>query len=519
MKQTIELLSEELINQIAAGEVIESPASVVKELVENSLDAKSPTVHVEIQGGGFHLIRVVDQGIGMNDREARLSILRHATSKIRKIEDLETILTLGFRGEGLSSVAAISRLRMQTKQKHESVGREIVVEAGEVVLQEPNAFKEGTSIDVTSLFFNVPARRKFQKAPHFAALDVARQMGRFALGHYEKGFTLISQGKQLLHFLPKSGDPKELVGQRVDFCDLENLEWITYTTENFSLYGYISKPSFSLKNRAHQYLFVHRRFVINQGFAAAVKNGYSTLIDQGRFPAFVLYLEPKNGSFDVNVHPQKLHVRFEEEALLYKQVSDLLFTHFSRGSLMPQEKADWILPPSPYLIRDEKISPQIEPFSEQLTLPIPASFKPLLRSGSYLLFTCPQGVFYLANLSLLLPAFPSVALQDMQQLAFPKTIKLPIDITAEDLQKWGILARPFGQNYCIVEAHAPWLNTEKIEEMIPLFMEAKEKSWQKVTCSVTQQEALALVVQTFYLPEYKRAFVMLNEKVLARCFT
>jgi DNA mismatch repair protein MutL len=343
MNSKIRILSELTINQIAAGEVIENPASVVKELVENAIDAGSSHLKIEILGGGFQLIKIADDGLGMSPEDAVLSLERHATSKIADVEDLFTLKTMGFRGEALSSIAAISKMRLLTALENAPAAA-IEVEGGKVVHVGPAARCRGTSIEVRSLFYNVPARRKFQKSPAASSAEITRIITHLALAHPEIGFELVFQnrphfslpastGEELLALLKRRADAllgDEFVSSCRDFLlhpapsdcvnlsasKSHNLTGWGVKEKGWEGVGLIAEPMFSRHNRSGQHLFINRRPVFCPPISYAIRDAYATRLNSDKHPVYLLHLTIPAHLVDVNVHPQKKEVRLREESLL-----------------------------------------------------------------------------------------------------------------------------------------------------------------------------------------------------------
>lgn len=319
----IRVLSDQTINQIAAGEVIENPASVVKELVENSIDAGSTDICVEIQGGGRQLIRISDNGCGMNSDDALLCLERHATSKLKDVEDIHTISTMGFRGEAIPSIASISKFNLLTcaankDEASSQSGTMVIVDGGKLISCTPAVRSQGTTIEVKSLFFNVPVRKKFLRSPAVDANEIHKTMSLISLGYPSIKFHLISDGKTVLS-TQKADEPqfeKQLKARIEDVLGQECVESTTYidqTQNGITLQGVIGVPSYTRHNRTGQYLYINKRAVVSPIVAYAVKDGFGTSIDSGRFPVFVLHLSLDGSCVDVNVHPQKREVRLRQE--------------------------------------------------------------------------------------------------------------------------------------------------------------------------------------------------------------
>ncbi len=326
MQSKIRILDENTINKIAAGEVIENPASVVKELVDNSIDAGATEITVEITGGGRQLIRVSDDGCGMSPDDAVLSLERHATSKIKSVEDILTIYSMGFRGEAIPSIASISKFTLLTCREGEAEkGTMVIVEGGRIVKVCEVARSCGTTIEVKSLFFNVPVRRKFQRSPNFDSNEILKMLMKLAIANPEIKIELISNQKNILETKRPVGDQfSSQLSQRLtdvlgdefisQCCEVEN------TYEGIEIYGYIGLPANTRHNRTGQYVFINRRPVFSPLVHNAVREGYSTTLPTNRHPLFVLHIMLSGDFVDVNVHPQKKEVRLRQEQVLKRAV-------------------------------------------------------------------------------------------------------------------------------------------------------------------------------------------------------
>jgi len=326
---SIQVLPDELINQIAAGEVIERPASVVKELVENSLDAAARRIDVELERGGSGLIRVRDDGIGIRPQEIGLALARHATSKIASLLDLETIATLGFRGEALPSIASVSRLSLVSRSAETEHAWAVEARDGEVTAPTPASHPPGTSVEVRDLFFNVPARRKFLRSEATEYQHVVRMLERLALSRFEVGFTLSHNGKAVWTLPPARSQPERLA-RVAKVCGEEfaaHVIELQYATEALSLSGWLALPTFSRSQSDLQFAFLNGRFVRDKLVAGAARLAYQDVLFNGRFPAYLLYLNLDPTLVDVNAHPQKLEVRFRDS----RRIHDFLFRTVERA--------------------------------------------------------------------------------------------------------------------------------------------------------------------------------------------
>lgn len=417
-KPKIQLLSDSVINQIAAGEVIEHPGSVVKELVDNALDAGATDIRIEILAGGLHLIRVTDNGSGMDRESALLSIQRHATSKLHSVDDLHRLLTQGFRGEALPSIASVSQFTMMTRPRDEDEGTLLCLAGGDQLSAASIACRPGTSIEVKQLFFNVPARRKFLKSPAQNAQEVLRMVTRLSLAYPERQFTLLHNQQIAFQapFPPTGSDPFRERVQTVwgdDF--LSQALPVHYEQEGYALHGWVGLPSQHRPNKRDQILILNQRPVTVPLIAAAIREGYGTALPENRYPVFVLQLTIPGERVDINVHPQKKEVRLQYEPFVRSWVMkamqqalggisfepteamDFSPPAFSPGSFVdlpdesiPQEMIDWKIDSPAYLA----VSYRAEP-SPSLSLAAPHFL------GSYAQFLLWDG-------SSLAPLFPTL---------------------------------------------------------------------------------------------------------------
>ncbi len=319
----IQLLSDSLISQIAAGEVIERPASVVKELVENALDAGARRIDVEVERGGCGSIRVRDDGIGIDPSEIALALTRHATSKIASLEDLEKVSTLGFRGEALPSIASVSRLSLVSRSGQGTHAWSIEARDGEFGAPVPASHGQGTSVEVRDLFFNVPARRKFLRAENTEYQHIVRMLERMALSRFDVAFSLVHNGKNIWT-LPAATGNLERLGRVARICGEDfaaHVIELRHDTESLRLTGWLALPTFSRSQPDLQFSFLNGRFVRDKVLVGAARLAYRDVLFHGRFCAYLLYLEMDPRWVDVNAHPQKLEVRFRDS----RRVHDFLF--------------------------------------------------------------------------------------------------------------------------------------------------------------------------------------------------
>jgi len=315
----IVLLDELTINQIAAGEVIERPASVVKELIENSIDAGATNITVEIKNGGISYIRITDNGKGIMPDDMEIAFERHATSKIRQAKDLETVKSMGFRGEALASIAAIARVELVSKTESSDIGRKVVVEGGKVISNEEIGCPKGTTITVQNLFFNTPVRYKFLKKDFTEFGYIEDAVTRIALINPNIAIRLINSGKTVIQ-TSGNNDMKTVIYNIYGKDIAENCLNVDYTYEDIKVTGVVGKPIISRSNRSNQLFFVNKRYVKDKALTSAAEQGFKGMITIGKFGFLILNISVDPHKVDVNVHPAKLEVRFEEESKVFKAI-------------------------------------------------------------------------------------------------------------------------------------------------------------------------------------------------------
>lgn len=333
MSDIIKLLPDTIANQIAAGEVIQRPASVVKELLENSVDAGAKNIQLIIKDAGRALIQVVDDGCGMTDTDARMCFERHATSKIRKIDDLFALHTFGFRGEAMASIAAVAQVELKTKQHHKEVGTIIVTEGSKIVLQEPAAANAGTSISVKNLFYNVPARRNFLKSNSIETKHILDEFVHVALANPSIFFSLHHNGSEVYHL--KNGNMRQRIVGIFGKNYNEKLVPVEELTDYVSVRGFIGKPELSKKTRGEQFFFVNNRFIKSNFLNYAITKAYDGLIADKSFPFYCLFINIEPNAIDINVHPTKQEIKFEDEKAIYLLLNAAVKHGLSQYSIMP----------------------------------------------------------------------------------------------------------------------------------------------------------------------------------------
>ncbi len=333
MPDVIQLLSDHIANQIAAGEVIQRPSSAVKELLENAIDAGATDIQLIIKDAGKELIQVVDNGCGMSTTDARMCFERHATSKIKNINDLFSIRTMGFRGEALASIAAVAQVELKSKREEDEVGTKIVVEGTEVKLQEACAGPNGTSISVKNLFFNVPARRHFLKSNSTEFRHIVDEFTRVAMANPQIAFRLFHNDKEQFHL--GSGNTKTRIVDLLGKTHAKNLVPVEEETEFLNISGFIGKPEAATRTRGNQFFFINNRYIKSPYLHHAVVNAYEGLIEKESFPFYVLFLEVDPSRVDVNVHPTKQEVKFEDDRMMYAYLSAAVKHALARYNIAP----------------------------------------------------------------------------------------------------------------------------------------------------------------------------------------
>ncbi len=331
----IQVLDQITIDKIAAGEVIERPASIVKEMVENAIDAGATAVTVEIRDGGISFIRITDNGCGIPKEEVRLAFLRHSTSKIRTVEDLTTVATLGFRGEALSSVAAISQVELLTKQKDKDLGTRYQIEGGKEKGLEDAGARDGSTFLIRNIFYNTPARRKFLKTAMTEAGHVNDLMVRLALSHPEVSFEFIHNGQTKLH-TSGNGRLKDTIYNVFGREIANNLLEVNARIDGVSVTGYVGKPIISRGNRNYEIYFINGRYVKSNTIAKAIEDGFKDFMMQHKYPFTVLHFEVDGEKIDVNVHPTKMELRFSNQQQMYNFVYEAIKSAFQEKELIPK---------------------------------------------------------------------------------------------------------------------------------------------------------------------------------------
>jgi len=340
MPDIINLLPDTLANQIAAGEVIQRPASAVKEMLENAIDAEANDIHLILKDAGKQLIQVIDNGKGMSDTDARMCFERHATSKINTIDDLFNVRTMGFRGEALASIAAVARVELKSRQEKDEAGTSIIIENGQVQSQEVCQTPSGTSLAIKNLFYNVPARRNFLKTNSTEMRHIVDEFTRIALANPSVGFKMTHNDGQLYHLESSGIEPsRKKLKQRI-LALLGNslhdkLVAVSEETDFIQINGFCGTPDAATKTRGQQFFFVNNRFIKSAYLNHAIKGAYSQILSKDAFPMFVLFIDTDPQRIDINVHPTKQEIKFEEDKIIYAFVNSAVKHALSKFSITP----------------------------------------------------------------------------------------------------------------------------------------------------------------------------------------
>lgn len=370
MPDIIKLLPDSVANQIAAGEVIQRPASLVKELIENSVDAGSKSIKVIIKNAGRTLVQVIDDGSGMSETDARLSFERHATSKIRQAEELFSIITKGFRGEALASIAAVAMVELKTRTNTEDIGTFITISASKVEEQEPVSCPVGSNIAVKNLFFNIPARRKFLKSDNTEIRHIIHEFERVSIAHPDIKFNLFHNDKELFN-LPATNPRQRIIGL---FGKSINNALVNIDTESslIKLSGFIGKPEFARKTFGEQYFFINKRYMRHPYFHRAIMEAYENVLAPESIPSYFIFMEADPAAIDVNIHPTKTEIKFENERMIWQVIHASVREAIGKFNIAPsidfntEGVIDIPLPSGGTCNPPEiEINPGFNPFSEE----------------------------------------------------------------------------------------------------------------------------------------------------------
>lgn len=377
MSDIIHLLPDSVANQIAAGEVIQRPASAVKEILENAIDSGADRIELVIKDAGKTLIQITDDGCGMSETDARLSFERHATSKISSVNDLFKIRTMGFRGEALASVAAIAQVEMKTRKVEQELGSHVIIEASEVKSQEFCQCPAGTTIMIKNLFFNVPARRKFLKSDNVEMRNILEEFQRVALAHPELSFNLFNDRKPV--FQLKASALKQRIVNIFSPNYNQRLVPVEQQLNFMTVSGFIGKPEFARKQRGEQYFFVNKRFIRHAYLNHAVESAFDELLPEKSYPSYFLFIEIDPSNIDINIHPTKTEIKFEDEKLVYTVIRSAVKAALGKFSITPamdfevESLFDFKTPSQDALSKPPtiKINPDYNPFETNKPQPTP----------------------------------------------------------------------------------------------------------------------------------------------------
>lgn len=523
MADVIKLLPDSVANQIAAGEVIQRPASAVKEMLENSVDSSADSIQLIIKDSGKTLIQVIDNGCGMSVTDARMSFERHATSKINNADDLFRLKTFGFRGEALASIAAIAQVELKSKKSEDQLGTHVTVEGSVVKSQQPCAMEPGTSLQVKNLFYNVPARRQFLKSDAHEMRLIIEELQRVALVNPGISFSLVNNGKLQLH-LP-GGNLKQRIINLFGSNYQEKLVPVETSTEVVKVSGFIGKPESAKRTRGEQYFFANNRFIKHPYLNHAVEEVFSTLIPDDHFPSYFLYLEVNPQDIDINIHPTKTEVNFQNHQAIYGILKSAVKQAIGKYSLFPtidfdtKPEYNFFFPKDkPIVVPGIKVNPDYNPFvkkeSPDLGLSsfyISPDVRPVERESDDNVIKPQQfitvgadfdseeqeqrGFFQFRNKYIISKIKSGLMIIDqqaaherilyekfvdrienrpanIQQQLFPQTVKLSAtdssiaeELTA-DLSKLGIVLEPFGQNTFVLTGTPADIQEQNIQQLI-----------------------------------------------------
>ena len=358
MADIIQLLPDSIANQIAAGEVVQRPASVIKELMENAVDAGSTSIKVVLKDAGSTLIQVIDNGCGMSETDARMCFERHATSKIKKAEDLFAIRTMGFRGEAMASIAAVAQVELRTRRMTDEVGTKVVIEGSEVISHEAESCPQGTNFLIKNLFYNIPVRRNFLKSNTVEMRHVMEDFQRIALSNPDIFFSLHHNNTELFHLT--SGNLKQRILGIFGNNYSKNLVPIEEETDVVKLWGFVGKPEYAKKTRGEQLFFVNNRFIKSAYLHHAIMSGYEELIAKDAHPMYVIFMDIDPARIDVNVHPTKTEIKFDDEKLIYNYLKVAIRHALGQYSLTPmldfEQEIGYLRPPTQPKVRTSQYS-------------------------------------------------------------------------------------------------------------------------------------------------------------------
>jgi DNA mismatch repair protein MutL len=519
----IQVLDEKTINQIAAGEVIESPGCLIKELVENAIDSGATFISVESHGAGRGSLIVRDDGRGMSEGDLPLSIERHATSKLRHIDDLYALHTLGFRGEALSSIAAVSRLKIHSAKEKE-IGAVLAVEGGKQVSLTPLPRKQGTTVEVSSLFYNVPARKKFQKSKAADVAEIHRVLVAAALSYPTIGFEWLSEGKKqfCIH-------ASQTLLERIEILLGTEFAKNCLEFKEEGLFGFIGKPSCHKPTRQSQYLFINHRAVVSPFISKIIQEAYGQRLPERRFPLFVLHLHIAPGEIDVNIHPRKTEVKLSQEEEIKKQVQKAVKRALEEAYKPPQRVQLPTLMPTSVAFFSKPAPPVAPPIEDIL-------FESFFLFGPYAVVKKEEEILFVdltrARQRLFFEQAAVKKKSAIQSLLIPRVIeKTPLECRMLEknsvfLSDLGIAIRPFGVNAFCIDAVPENLSEAEVDAMIEASLH-EESSAQKMSACIGARtlkmheaesflKALFRCKNSATCPQGKPIFFRATEKEIAK---
>ncbi len=492
----IAILSDELISQISAGEVIERPASAVKELVENSVDAGASRIVVEIEEGGLKKIRVLDDGVGISESDARLAFERHATSKLSVLDDLFNIRSLGFRGEALASIASVSRVVMKTKTGDSRRGVELIIDGGKEVSFEECASEDGTDICVYGLFQHTPARKKYMKSERTEYGHIFELISSIALSHPEVGFKLRNDGAEIFN-LPSNQSVKERVALLYGNDTAKSLIPVTYQQSNLMITGFIGKPELSRSSKKYQFLFVNGRAIESRVVSQAVKEGFHSLLMHEKYPWYLFDMQIDPALVDVNVHPRKLEVRFLNQQEIFRVIMGAVHHTLGTSAISPVfgEEKRMEFPSferNQQTIEVKKFEPTN--ITQQSTFELSnTKFRPLAQiANSYIIAESEEGIVlidqhaahervrYMRLMESLENESPMI-----QKLLLPVELELGLDSSRlvqeylSDFQKLGFEIEAFGTNTLLLRAVPAGISAKNPEQVVSEIIADLTKEWKQ----------------------------------------
>ena len=530
MKSIINILSPEVINQIAAGEVIQRPASVIKELIENSIDAKSQSIEIIIENAGKKLIKIIDDGSGMNEQDATICFQKHSTSKITSTEDIMQILTMGFRGEALSSIASISDVELQTKTKFEDIGTIIHIDNSNIRNIKKTASQTGTSISVKNLFFNIPARKNFLKSDQIEMKHILEVFTQIAIAHHKVAFKIQHNGK-IIYNLPPANTKQRIIqifGTRYN----QKMLHIKEETSIVEISGFLGNPIESKKTRGEQFLYVNNRFIKSSYLNHAIKSSVQDIITKDQHPSYFIFMRIAPNLIDVNIHPNKIEVKFEDEKAIYQILKSACKRSIGMNNITPSldfttEESFEIpvyntksIPKEPKI----KINTSFNPFekntkrAKENTENIHELFDHQIQNiienvmnidSKYAVFTIIQNNIRTLNIIDKKRSLQRIKYEEVielltnQEIALQKVItplkininQIDIELIKENrnlLQEIGYEISEIKNNYIKVSSTPAKLQEISLEELFELFLEQLKNNNTKIKSSIIHETALKI---------------------------